>query len=112
MILLLSILLVIFVPVPEPWGAVVIIAGCLFEIVEIAALRRWSKHLGHKLEPTTGAEGMIGTTATVVTPCRPKGNVRVHGELWEARCDDGADPGDSVRVDAIDGLLLVVSPRA
>jgi Membrane-bound serine protease (ClpP class) len=55
---------------------------------------------------------MIGTTATVVTPCRPKGNVRVHGELWEARCDDGADPGDSVRVDAIDGLLLVVSPRA
>ena len=55
---------------------------------------------------------MIGTTATVVTPCHPTGSVRVRGELWEARCDDGADPGDSVRVDAIDGLLLVVSAHA
>jgi membrane protein implicated in regulation of membrane protease activity len=109
MILLLSILLVLLVPVPEPWGAVVIIAGCLLEIGEVALLRRWSHHLGRRLKPTTGAEAMIGRTAKVVAPCRPAGTVRIHGELWEARCEDGADPGEQVRVDAVDGLTLVVS---
>jgi membrane-bound serine protease (ClpP class) len=109
-ILLLAILLVVFVPVAEPWGAVVIIAGCLLEIGEVAVLRRWSHHLNRRLRPATGEEAMIGRIAKVVTPCRPTGSVRVHGELWEARCDAGADPQDTVRIDAVDGLTLVVSP--
>ena len=71
MILLLAILLVVFVPVAEPWGAVVIIAGCLLEIGEVAVLRRWSHHLDRRLKPATGAEAMIGRTAKVVAPCRP-----------------------------------------
>ena len=110
MILLLAILLVVFVPVAEPWGAVVIIAGCLLEIGEVAVLRRWSHHLNRRLKPATGEEAMIGRTAKVVAPCRPTGTVRVRGELWEARCDAGADPQDTVRIDAVDGLTLVVSP--
>ena len=96
MILLIAILVVVFVPVTEPWGAVVIIAGCLLEIGEVAALRRWSHHLNRKLKPATGAEAMIGSTAKVVSPCRPDGTVRVHGELWEAHCEAGADARDSV----------------
>jgi membrane protein implicated in regulation of membrane protease activity len=36
----------------------------------------------------------------------------VHGELWEARCDDGADAGETVHVDAVDGLALVVSRQS
>ena len=35
--------------------------------------------------------------------CRPRGQVRVGGELWQARCDAGADPGAAVRVTAVDG---------
>ena len=111
MILLIAILVVVFVPVAEPWGAVVIIAGCLFEVVEVVVLRRWSHHLDRKLKPATGAEAMIGRTAKVVAPCRPDGTVRVHGELWEAHCKAGADARDSVRVDAVEGLMLVVSPK-
>jgi len=111
MILFLCILLVILVPVPEPWGAVVIIVGCLLEVGEIFVLRHWSRRMGRRMKPTTGAEAMVGKTATVVTPCRPGGSVRIHGELWEARCTDGADPGATVRVDAVDGLTLLVSPQ-
>ncbi|HUJ91474.1 MAG TPA: NfeD family protein [Gaiellaceae bacterium] len=110
MILLLAILLVVFVPVEEPWGAVVIIVGCLLEIGEVAILRHWSHRLNRRLKPATGAGAMIGRTATVADPCHPLGTVRVRGELWEARCDAGADPGDTVRIDAIDELTLVVSP--
>ena len=110
MVLLLAILIVVFVPVAEPWGAVVIIAGCLLEVGEVAALRRWSHHLDRRLKPATGAEAMIGRTAKVVAPCRPTGTVRVHGELWEAHCEAGADARDTVRIDAIEGLSLVVSP--
>lgn len=112
MILLLAILIVVFVPVAEPWGAVVIIAGCLLEVGEVAVLRRWSHHLNRKLKPATGAEAMIGRTANVVSPCRPDGTVRVHGELWEAHCEDGADARDTVQIDAVEGLTLVVSPAA
>lgn len=110
MILLLAILLVVLVPLAAPWNAVAIIAGCLLEIVEIVALRRWSGRLGRRLRPTTGADAMVGARGTVVTACRPAGQVRVRGELWAARCEAGADEGDAVRVDEVDELELVVSP--
>jgi len=34
----------------------------------------------------------------------------VHGELWEARCEAGADVGEAVRVSAVEDLMLVVEP--
>jgi membrane protein implicated in regulation of membrane protease activity len=36
--------------------------------------------------------------------------VRVHGELWEAVCDAGAEVGRKVRIERVDGLTLVVVP--
>jgi membrane protein implicated in regulation of membrane protease activity len=51
---------------------------------------------------------MIGKTAEVLTPCRPKGQVRVDGELWEAYCAEGADAGEAVTIERLDGLTLVV----
>jgi membrane protein implicated in regulation of membrane protease activity len=47
-----------------------------------------------------------------VTPCRPEGQVRVAGELWGAMCRAGADVGDVVRIERVDGLTLVVTPEA
>jgi membrane protein implicated in regulation of membrane protease activity len=38
----------------------------------------------------------------------PVGQVRVRGELWEARCSEGAGVGESVRLARIEGLTLVV----
>jgi membrane protein implicated in regulation of membrane protease activity len=107
-ILLAAILVVIFVPMSTTATVVVlVVAGCL-EVVEITILRRWSKRLDKKTKRTTGAEALIGEAAKVVEPCHPRGWVQLNGELWEAQCDEGAEPGDTVRVRSLDGLTLVV----
>jgi membrane protein implicated in regulation of membrane protease activity len=51
---------------------------------------------------------LIGRRAVVSAGCRPSGQVRLAGELWQARCDPGADVGDEVIVTALNGLTLVV----
>jgi membrane protein implicated in regulation of membrane protease activity len=108
MILLLTILLVVLLSIASPWAVVLIVVGCILEVGEIALLRRWAKRLDRRTEKTTGAEGMIGAPAEVVESCRPIGTVHVNGELWQARCDAGADAGETVHVESVDGLMLVV----
>jgi len=112
MIFLLCLLLALLVPVPEPWAAILIIVGGLLEVGEVALLRRWSKRLSRRLPPATGVEAMLGSTGEVVSPCKPTGTVRVHGELWDARCEEGADAGEIVQIDGVDDLVLVVSPAS
>jgi membrane protein implicated in regulation of membrane protease activity len=36
----------------------------------------------------------------------------VLGELWEALCAEGADVGQTVRIERLDGLTLVVAPES
>jgi len=110
MVFLLCLLLALLLPIPEPWEALLIVAGGLLEIGEVTILRRWSKRLDRKLPAETGAEAMLGDTGEVVSPCMPSGTIRVRGELWEARCAKGADTGTLVRIDGLDDLVLVVSP--
>jgi membrane protein implicated in regulation of membrane protease activity len=107
-ILLLGIFLAAFV-LDTPWSIVVLVAAILLEPVEIAFLRRWSKRMDRTTEATTGMEAMIGKRAEVVRECRPRGTVRLDGELWEAHCDGGAAPGDKVRVESVDQLTLRVA---
>lgn len=108
MILLLGIYLAAFV-LDSPASIIVLVVACVLEPVEIALLRRWSKRIGRRTKATTGTEAMVGKRAEVVSECRPKGTVRIGSELWEARCAEGAGPGDDVRVDGVEGLTLVVS---
>ena len=110
MILLITVLLAVFI-LPTPWNAVVAVVGVILEAGEITFLRRWSKRIGRRTKATTGAEAMIGRRAEVVEECRPKGSVRIKGELWEARCEAGAGRGDIVVVDGVEDLTLVVSPE-
>jgi membrane protein implicated in regulation of membrane protease activity len=90
---------------PWPWNLVLILGGLTVEVGELA----WGLSLARRWKPRTGAEAMIGEVATVVSPCRPLGEVRVQGELWRARCDEGADAGETVRIERIEGLTLVVA---
>ena len=39
-----------------------------------------------------GAETLIGKTAVVTEACRPLGQVRLDGEIWEARCRPARAP--------------------
>jgi membrane protein implicated in regulation of membrane protease activity len=112
MIFLLCLILAVVLPISSTWTAILVIAGCVLEIGEVVILRRWSKRLDKAVPVAAGAETMVGDTGTVVSPCRPNGTVRIRGELWNARCAQGADAGAAVRVDALDELELVVSPAA
>ena len=105
MALLLAFALAVFV-LPPPWGVVAVGAGAIVEVGEAVLHWRYS----HRRAPATGLESLLGAEATVATACRPLGQVRVRGELWQARCDTGAGEGDTVRITAADGLLLVVQP--
>ena len=102
MALLISILLAFFVP--YPWNVLLVIGGASVEVLEVI----WGRRLAKRWRPQTGAEAMIGEHAEVVTACRPTGQVRINGELWEATC--AADVGEETVVRAIDGLTLIVEP--
>jgi membrane protein implicated in regulation of membrane protease activity len=103
MLLLGAILLAIFV-LPSPWGVVAVVAGGLIDVAESLVLLKWSR----RRRAVTGAEAFLGQKAVVVTPLRPLGQVRIAGELWSARSDSGADPGDEVVVRAVNELTLLV----
>jgi membrane-bound serine protease (ClpP class) len=64
---------------------------------------------------TTGVEGLIGKTATVIVALAPTGRVRLLGENWAARLASGegsARLGESVRITGMDGITLIVEPVA
>ena len=104
MLLVLAIVAAVFW-LDAPWSSVLVGAAFAVELGE-AWFWWW---LSHRRGPAVGVETMIGASATVMTPCRPRGQVRIQGELWEARCERGADPGDVVEVVGVDGLTLVVA---
>ena len=103
MLLVLAIVAVL-VWIERPWSYVVVGAAAAIELGE-AWFWWW---LSHRRRPAVGVETLIGARATVVSPCRPRGQVRIQGELWEARCERGADAGEVVTVAAVEGLTLVV----
>ncbi len=106
MAFLVALLLALFV-LPSPWNVVALVAGAAVEGAE-AWFWWW---LSHRRRAVTGVEALVGAVATVTAACRPVGQVRVLGELWQAHCPEGADPGAEVEVTAIDGLTLTVRPR-
>jgi membrane-bound serine protease (ClpP class) len=59
----------------------------------------------------TGVENLIGSTGEVSEPLAPVGQIRVLGELWEARASSELPRGTRVRVVAVDGLTLEVEPE-
>jgi membrane protein implicated in regulation of membrane protease activity len=102
MLLLGGILLAVFV-VPWPWGIVTVLVGGLLDIAESLIFMRWSR----RRRSAVGAETLVGETAVVATPTQ----VRVAGELWEARSERPLRPGEQVSVRAVEGLTLVVDDR-
>lgn len=106
MILVTGILIGLFV-VPDAWTVPVIAGAVVLEVVETYVSWRIARRFGR---PRVGPERLIGATGRVVTACRPLGQVRVMGEVWQARCDAGAGPEERVRVVARDRLVLIVEP--
>lgn len=59
----------------------------------------------------TGKEALIGAQGIVVSDLKPKGEIRVMGEFWQAKTRDGwMKTGEEVKVVGMEGLFLVVKP--
>jgi membrane-bound serine protease (ClpP class) len=69
----------------------------------------------HRDSPVrAGSEELVGALAEARSAIDPEGQVWIEGALWRARLGGGDGPvrlGDRVRVDAVEGLTLVVHPE-
>jgi membrane-bound serine protease (ClpP class) len=64
-----------------------------------------------RAKPVTGLEGFIGETGVVLEPLDPMGNVRVHGEIWQAQSNTGRiEAGEKIRVLSMQNFRLTVEP--
>jgi membrane-bound serine protease (ClpP class) len=85
-----------------------VISGITFYFVSRKVL---AAHRNERVR--TGTEELVGAAAEARSSIDPEGRVWLGGTIWSARLADGAGPiglGDKVRVEAVDGLTLVVRP--
>jgi membrane-bound serine protease (ClpP class) len=104
-IFLIALVLAIFV-LPAPWGVVAVGLAGVIEVAETVFFVKWSK----RRRASVGVETLVGKRGVTVGELWPTGQVKVDGEIWQARCDGGCDPGTQVVVRSIEGLTLVVDP--
>jgi membrane protein implicated in regulation of membrane protease activity len=97
-------LLLAFFVLPAPWGVVAVVLAAIWEIGEAWFMVRWTQ----RRRAQVGAEALIGRTGKVVIACTPRGQVAVSGERWQAICPSGANVGDMVVIQALEGLVLQV----
>ena len=64
--------------------------------------------------PTIGREWMIGQTGIVIEAVAPDGVVSIDDALWRARTNRATPvaEGDTIRVVAVEGLVLEIEPEA
>jgi membrane protein implicated in regulation of membrane protease activity len=98
-----SILVAVFVA-PAPWGPVLVGCAIVWEIAEKVFWFRYSR----RIPIAVGREAMIGLPVTVISPCQPVGRVQLLGERWTARCTAGAGLGDTLVIEAVEQITLVV----
>ena len=103
---LLVVALVLLLVLPSPWNVIGFVAAVVLFVPEVAY---WNRTVRHR-RVEAGSETLIGMTAIAVTPLRPTGQVKLDGEIWEARCEGGADSGQTVTVVGRDDLTLLVTP--
>lgn len=106
MLIILAIALLLLLP--SPWSFVGFFVVFGLWLVELFF---WNRTVKHRRK-AVGAQTLIGREAVVSAPCRPIGQVRLDGEIWAARCNAGASPGDRVRVIGRERLMLVVEAAA
>jgi membrane-bound serine protease (ClpP class) len=104
--MLLILALILLLILPHPWNLIAFFVCIAAFLVELFL---WNRTVRRRRK-VVGPQTLVGQTAEVRTACRPYGQVFVAGELWAARCEEGADAGDQVRVASVRGLTLEVEP--
>jgi membrane-bound serine protease (ClpP class) len=89
------------------WGVILPVIGLaaafslLIVGMGVKAMRR---------KPLTGTEEMVGLIGVAKTAVDPRGQLSIHGELWQAVSDQPLKPGDRAEVTRVEGLTLHVRP--
>jgi membrane-bound serine protease (ClpP class) len=94
---------------PAWWTILLVCLGvALFMIGAMTAMLR-----SRFATPTVGREGMVGELGVAEVPVAPDGVVRIRDALWRARTNRATPvrAGATVRVVAVEGLLLEVEPE-
>jgi membrane-bound serine protease (ClpP class) len=92
----------------SPWvigGVTASTAGLLMGVLTLAVR-------AHRGRVVSGAEGMVGQKGRVVSWNGTSGWLHVAGENWHAVGPRDLAPGQSVRVERMEGLTLTVAPVA
>jgi len=71
----------------------------------------WIRRL-HSMPVLSGAEELVGVTATVKIWQGDAGRVSLRGTTWAARSSGELSPGQKVRVVAVEGLTVDVEPES
>ena len=102
--LLILVLILALIFLPMPWSLLVIALAAVLELCLWFFGIRYSR----RRKAQVGVQTMIGMVGEAITALAPEGQVKVDGEIWQARSPDGARAGDTVRVTKVDGLMLEV----
>lgn len=83
--------------------------------ITLAATRPFVKKIIRFKKVSTNSDKNIGKTAVVTIDIdneQSKGQVKINGETWTARTTDNSKPkaGDTVMVESIEGVKLMVTP--
>jgi membrane protein implicated in regulation of membrane protease activity len=92
------------------WGASILV---LWVAKDWAIYPMLKKHYRFRSDDASSA--LVGQRAVAQEELRPRGYVRVRGELWLAELDRGSEAvlrGEEVIVEAVDGLALRVVKRS
>lgn len=89
---------------PAPWNWVTVLVAGVIDVLETAGFVWWSG----RRRPSVGVEALVGRRVVVVRAVAPRGQVKVDGELWEARSTHTLLLEDEAIVTAVDGLVLEV----
>jgi len=77
----------------------------------IAALLGYAAAKAQLAKVKTGTEALIGATGVAVTDLKPKGEIRINGEFWEAISKTTSiTSGQTVEVVDLEGMALIVKP--
>ena len=105
--MLIIVTVILLLVLPHPWN---VIGAAVCAVAWLGELYLWNRTVRGRRK-VVGAQTLVGKLGEVREACRPVGQVFVNGELWRARCEEGADPGMQVKVLAVNGLTLEVQPE-
>ncbi|HDZ87622.1 MAG TPA: nodulation protein NfeD [Nitrospirae bacterium] len=83
----------------------VILTVLFFTVAVRLVYKAWRK------QPVTGQEGLIGLDGIAMSDIADSGMVIVHGEYWQAYCNEPVRKGEIVTVESVDGLKIKVKKK-